>query len=144
MTDQMDDDEPTSSGLETVSASSSFEKLDPADLDQKALNDGMENHCIKWSWRFRLELAEHDASLWPTLISNVLMSLTSLLAATDAKSSVIATPTIDGADDIVTGFNDAELKHWKGGVRKGVKTNDWIGLITNSSTFRTIGSLGRI
>jgi hypothetical protein len=50
------------------------------------------------------------------------------LTATDA---IIATPSDDSADDIVKGFNRDEVEEWKAGVRRGVETNDWSGLITH-------------
>jgi hypothetical protein len=133
MTDQMEVDVPTPYGLEPFPTSSSFEKLDPAELDLDELNNTMQHRCHMW--QPLMDQAEGDASLklWKMLISSVIMYLTSALAATDAKSSVIATPTVDGAEDIVKGFNEAEWEHWKAGVRTGVEKNEWISLITHST-----------
>jgi hypothetical protein len=65
------------------------------------------------------------------------------LAATDAKSSVIAAPNSPDAEAIVNSFNEKELGEWKVGVRRGVETNDWTGLIkhrTYISDYRMLGS----
>jgi len=137
MTDKMDVD------LESISPSSSFEKLDTAKLDLDALNESMKKQCNNQAWDLRIERTEHDASLWRSLISGVVMSLTIALATTDAKSSVIAEPTSTGAEAIVDSFNEKELGEWKIGVQRGVETNDWTGLITHRtyiSDCRMVGS----
>src|SRR5882762_7438970 len=140
MTDKMDVD---ASGSETISASSSFEKLDTAKLDMDALNQSMQNHCDYRGWDLRIDRAEHNANVWQPLISDVLVCLTATLVATDAKSSFIAEPNDTGAKVIVEGFNEKELEVWKVGVQRGVEMNDWSGLITHRtyiSDYRMFGS----
>jgi hypothetical protein len=140
MTDKMDVD---ASGSETISPSSSFEKLDTAKLDLDALNQSMQNHCNSRAWDLRIERAEHNATVWQPLISDVLVCLTATLVATDAKSSFIAEPNDTGAKVIVEGFNEKELEEWKVGVQRGVEMNDWSGLITHRtyiSDYRMFGS----
>lgn len=128
---------------EPISASSSFEKLDTSKLDLDALNKSMKNRCNTQAWELRIEMAKQDASLWHGLISDVVMSLTSALAATDAKSSVIMEQTITGAQAVVNSFNEQELREWQIGVRRGVEMNDWTGLITHRTYIldcRMVGS----
>ena len=120
--DQMDVDVPS------ISASSSLEKLDPAELDLDGLNDCMKERCRISTWQYRVRLAEGDTSMWQQLFVEVLKCLTRALAATDA---IIATPSDDSADDIVKGFNKDEVEEWKAGVWRGVETDDWSGLITH-------------
>ena len=79
----------------------------------------MKKHCNNQAWDLRIERAEHNASLWRSLISGVVMFLMIALAATDAKSSVIMEPTYTGAEAIVDSFNEKELGEWKIGVRHG-------------------------
>ena len=57
MTDQMDVDVPTSSSLESLSASSSFEKLDLA-----SLNDSMKQYCCDLLWE--KHITPLDDSRW--------------------------------------------------------------------------------
>src|SRR5882762_4126456 len=86
-------------GLETISASSSFEKLDLAGLDLDTLNDRMKDYCDDELWRPRIEkIVEGDTSRWQRFIVTVLMRLTIELAATEAKGSVIPIPTLEGAN----------------------------------------------
>jgi hypothetical protein len=135
----MDVDVTTSS--ECLATSSSFERLDLAELDLEPLNDKMRDRCrLSW-WRARIEMTEDDPSFWQPVFCEVLLYLMSALQTTDAKSSVIATP-ID-TEAIVKSFNEKESGEWEVGVRHGVETNDWTSLITHRtyiSDYRMPGS----
>ena len=135
MTDQMDVD------VTTISPTSSFEKLDLANLNLDELNKEMQRRCHTMMWQVIMEQAEGNPSRWQSLISAVFGNLTAVLVTTKAKNSFI-TSTLGAIEGIVTDFNEAELKHWKAGVRKGVETSDWISLITHSmyiSDYRMVG-----
>jgi hypothetical protein len=99
-----------------------------------AFNSKMTRHSSTQVWQYRIEKARDDDSLWRYLLSDVLMFLTRELAATDMKSSVIASPNLERADDIVKGFNKDELEQWKAGVQNGVEKNDWTDLIVHRTS----------
>jgi len=123
MMDQMDVGEPTVS-------TSSFEKLDPAELDLKALNNSMKEcyDILMWQHHIGITLVD-NTSMWQQLFLEVLKCLTRTLAATDV---IIPTLSDDSADDIVKGYKD-KVEEWKAGVWSSVETNDW------SNLFQTIG-----
>ena len=45
------------------------------------------------------------------------------------KGSVIANLTLEGAEEMVNGFNEDELEQWRVGVWNGIKSNDWLDLL---------------
>jgi hypothetical protein len=114
--------------------------MDLEQLDMNALNNSIKNYRDDGLWQHRMELADGNASRWQSLISNILTYLAGTLAATDVKGSVIATPTYEVAQDIVNSFNETEFGEWKVGVRRGVETNDWRGLITHRTYISDLDS----
>jgi hypothetical protein len=107
--------------------------LPDAQLSTLAYN--MKQRSDRKKWRISVEEAEVDDSLWRDILSDILMYLTSELASTNMKGSVIAGVDPRRADDIVQSFNEDQLEQWKVGVRNGVKNNDWIDLLARRTYF---------
>jgi hypothetical protein len=125
----------------TVSASSSSsEKLDLTELGLDELNGKMKDGCCG----FRFEMAEADTSLWPWLISNILVILVEELAASKMKDTFIASLTHSGANVIVNSLDDKGLEELKAGVQDGVENNDWSTLIAHCTYIWIIGWLDLI
>jgi hypothetical protein len=141
MTDKMEVDNmevvPASSSGTVSASSSSSEKLDLTELGLDELNGKMKHGCRGFS----IEMAEADTSLWPWLISNVLVILAEELAASKMKDTFIASLTHSGADVIVNGLDDKGLEELKAGVRDGVEKNDWSALIAHRTYIWIIGCL---
>jgi len=134
------------SGLEGLSPSSSFEKLDLAKLDLNSLAADMKKRCEKCFLENYLDIAIREPRSWPWAISLTLMQLTSALATTNIQSSVIPPPSIDDAQSIVAGFTEEELEDWRNGVKSGLKDGDWVPLIRHRmyiSDCWTIGLFNR-
>ena len=89
-------------------------------------------------------MAEADTSLWPWLISTVLVILTAELAASKMKDTFIASLTHSGAKVILNGLDDKGLEELKAGVRDGVEKNDWSALIVHRTYIWIIGWLDLI
>jgi len=129
--DQMDVDVPVPS-WESLSASSSFEKLDLENINLVALGTQMKTYSTVELWAHRLILAGATPDLfWPPLISTILVCLTAVLSKTDIKDSIITTPSMPIGVNLVNSFTDEELEEWKTGARKGIESNDWKDLITH-------------
>ena len=112
--DQMDVDVPVPS-WESLSASSSFEKLDLENIDLVALGTQMKTYSTVALWAHRLILAGATPDLfWPPLISTILVCLTAVLSKTDIKDSIITTPSMPIAVNLVNSFTD-ETRSWKSG-----------------------------
>ena len=86
-------------------------------------------------WEILINGAEANNNLWPSILSDVLMHLTSELASTDMKNKVIADLTLDRANKIVKSFDEDQLEEWKVGVQNGVKGNNWTNLIERRTYF---------
>ncbi|KIL67286.1 hypothetical protein M378DRAFT_9526 [Amanita muscaria Koide BX008] len=69
-------------------------------------------------------VADDSGSLWPDILSAVLMHLHVEFRSTNMKGA-----NIKGAYDIVKSFNKDELEAWKVGVRNGVERKDWNDLL---------------
>lgn len=71
----------------SMSTSSSFEQLDPAELDLDTLNNSMKGCCHILAWQIHIGLADltGNASMWQQLFLEVLRCHTKALAATDAN-----------------------------------------------------------
>jgi hypothetical protein len=91
----------------------------------------MKIHLYDQAWELRIERAGDSDSLWQGLLADVLTFITIELAVTDMKDSVITSPNVKHARDIVKGFNKDELEQWEAGVQNGVENNDWTLLITH-------------
>ena len=92
-------------------------------------------------WQARSKEAGDDESLWGVLAKDVLMHLTSQLAATYFHGDIIASQTLEGAERLVKSFKKAEFEQWKDGVRTGVERKDWSDLIAHRTyIFWRVGS----
>ena len=128
--DQMDVDVPAPS-LESLSPSSSFEKLDLKGVDLETLNVRMAEYCNE----LNLAMALQFPTNWQLLIVTILSWLTGELSETDIRQSIIVPVTVAGAKNLVKSFTDEELEEWKAGVRRGINSNNWNDLITHRTYF---------
>jgi hypothetical protein len=110
--------------------------LELAKLNLNALNATMKDRCNRMRLRFHLKNAESDGNAeaeadWHPLLCFTLLQLTYALSGTNLRSSIIAPPSLDGAEGIVNDFTKDELEEWKDGVRSSLPKDDWVALITH-------------
>lgn len=119
MTDEMMMDVDTPSG--GLSPSSSLNFLEG---DLKKVAEKMNEKSVAGGWEAILE----DENWHRRISDTILMFLTGVLEITTVRNKIIPPLRPNEADEILKGFNAEECAEWKAGVRKGIKTGDWVDL----------------
>jgi succinate dehydrogenase/fumarate reductase-like Fe-S protein len=70
-----------------------------------------------------------DDSDWKCLFRAVLVTLTSVMESADQDSDFIGPQTVSQAERIIDDFGDENFREWKEEVEKGIKHDDWEGLL---------------
>lgn len=95
------------------------------------LNNKMNELSDAQMWQARVKKAEGDDSLWGGLFRDIVVDLTSQLAAAHTGDFTIINQTVESAERLVKSFKTAEFEEWKVGVRTGVESKDWSDIITH-------------
>jgi hypothetical protein len=117
-------------------ASPSPGKRPKLDVSLEQLRDKMGVRSKICAWELRI--SGDDDSKWQVL-ADVFCDLTTVLATSGLKGSVIPPVSKNEAEDIVRGFTGEEFNEWKDGVNKGVREGDWGELIKHRMFHYTFG-----